>query len=267
MVATVAVVRLFLGTLIGLGSRLVHQSFWTLAGYTHLCRAGRPVLIVALGAIAMLGADIGLLAFIVRFIHQWMGGDGAYHPRPVPKLQRPASLHRSCPGLGCFQLLVLGRHILRQIMPMVWMLFAFEISNTLMTTAGLGFLGYFIGGDIWIEVSDFVSRRVSGMPELGQMLATSWVNLIQPWPLVITGTIVFVSVLQINLMGEGLRAPLTRSSLIATASPSRFGRWFGAWFEQRVSYPSGIWLRRSPLNPIMVGVMVIGLTGIPVHDG
>lgn len=55
--------------------------------------------------------------------------------------------------------------------PYIRALYAFEISSTLMATASLGFLGYYIGGDVWVDVSDFVARRVSGASELGQMFA------------------------------------------------------------------------------------------------
>lgn len=261
MVATVAVVRLLLGTLIGLGagwfnSRLGRWLDMLISGALAV-----PVLIIALGAIAMLGAEIGLLAFIIGLsINGW--GETARIVRDQTQVIKSQLYIEAAQALGASTFTILSRHILRQVMPMVWMLFAFEISNTLMATAGLGFLGYFIGGDVWVEVSDFVSRRVSGMPELGQMLATSWINLIEPWPLVVTGTVVFVSVLGFNLMGEGLRARLNPEFINRNSPASRFGRWFGAWFEQRVSYPSSIWLRRSVLHPLMVGLMVLGLGGI-----
>ena len=103
---------------------------------------------------------------------------------------------------------------------MLLMLFAFEISSTLMLTAGLGFLGYYIGGDVWVETDDFVARRISGSPELGQMLATSWVTLTKPWAMVVVGTTIFLTVLGFNLIGEGLRqnigfAKIQRKGLLA----------------------------------------------------
>ena len=261
MVATVAVVRLLLGTLIGLGagwfnSRLGRWLDTLISGALAV-----PVLIIALGAIAMLGAEIGLLAFIIGLsINGW--GETARIVRDQTQVIKNQLYIEAAHALGASTFTILSRHSLRQVMPMVWMLFAFEISNTLMATAGLGFLGYFIGGDVWVEVSDFVSRRVSGMPELGQMLATSWINLIEPWPLVSTGTVVFVAVLGFNLMGEGLRARLNPEFINRNSPASRLGRWFGVWFEERVSYPSSVWLRRSLLHPLMVGVMVLGLGGI-----
>ena len=63
------------------------------------------------------------------------------------------------------------RHILRQITPLLGMLLAFEAGSTLMIIAALGFLGYYLGGAFWIEVTDFSARAISGLPELGQMLA------------------------------------------------------------------------------------------------
>jgi ABC-type dipeptide/oligopeptide/nickel transport system permease subunit len=109
----------------------------------------------------------------------------------------------------------------------------------MMVTAGLGFLGYYIGGDVWIEVGDFVSRRVSGMPELGQMLATSWTTLTEPWPMVLTGTVIFMIILGFNLFGEGLRLRLdpervSRNSPLARAT--RSATW---WLEQQIIHPMG----------------------------
>jgi hypothetical protein len=94
------------------------------------------------------------------------------------------------------------------------MLFAFEVGSTLMLTAGLGFLGYYIGGDVWVDVDDFVARRTSGNPELGQMLATAWVRLTDPWGLVAVGSVVFTAVLGFNLLGEGLRLRIDPESEI-----------------------------------------------------
>ena len=76
-------------------------------------------------------------------------------------------------ALGAAGLEVVIRHVLRQITPMLGMLFAFETGATLMMVAGLGFLGYYFGGAFWIEITDFSARATSGRPELGQMLANS----------------------------------------------------------------------------------------------
>ena len=261
MVATVAVVRLFLGTLIGLGAGWFNGRFGRTLDMLISAALAVPVFFIALGAIAMLGADIGLLAFIVGLsINGW--GETARIVRDQTQTIKQQQFIEAAHALGSSTLGILRRHILRQLMPMVWMLFAFEISSTLMVTAGLGFLGYYIGGDVWVEVSDFVSRRISGMPELGQMLSTSWVNLVEPWPLVMTGSVVFLAVLGFNLMGEGLRTRLNPEFINRNSLTARFGRRLGSWAEERVTYPLGVWLRRSLLHPVMLVIGVLGMAAI-----
>ena len=122
-------------------------------------------------------------------------------------------------------------------------------------------MGYFIGGDIWIEVGDFVSRRTSGSPELGQMLATSWVNLLQPWPLVLTGSVIFITVLGFNLLGDGLRQRLNPEYINRNSPLALFSYRFSSWFEQSVSYPVSGWFRANRLRPVLVITAVIVLMG------
>jgi len=162
----------------------------------------------------------------------------------------------SARSLGASTFQILTQHILRQIMPMIWMLFAFEISGTLMVTAGLGFLGYYIGGDIWIDVADFVSQRTSGTPELGQMLATSWGNLLRAWPLVITGLIIFIMVFGFNLLGEGLRSRLNPEFINPTNPLNVWRHRFSLWFEESISYPTSKWLKANRLRPAL-GILAI----------
>ncbi len=258
MVAIVAIVRLFLGTLIGL------VAGWSKGRAGHFldglisAALSVPILLVALGAITMLGSVSGLIAFIVGLsINGW--GETARLVRQQTQLIKGQLFIESARSQGASVFHILYQHILRQIMSMVWMLFAFEISSTLMVTGGLGFLGYYIGGGVWIEVADFVSRRTSGAPELGQMLATSWVNLLQPWPLVLTGSVVFLIILGFNLLGEGLRSRLN-PVFINRANPiAHLSQRFSLWLEEAVTYPLSTWLRANRLRPVMVGMAVVVL--------
>ncbi len=260
MVSIVAVVRLFLGTLIGLGAGWSNGRVGRFLDTLISAALSVPVLMVALGAIAMLGAELGLLAFIVGLsINGW--GETARFVREQTKVIKDQLYIESARALGASTFQTVIQHILRQIMPMVWMLFAFEISGTLMVTAGLGFLGYFIGGDVWIEVRDFVSRRTSGAPELGQMLATSWVNLLQPWPLFLTGSVIFTTVLGFNLLGDGLRFRLNPEYINRNSLLALFSHRFNFWFEQYISYPTSSWLKANRLRPALVLTAVIALSG------
>jgi peptide/nickel transport system permease protein len=260
MVSIVAIARLFLGTVIGLGAgwsngRLGHTLDTAISAALSI-----PILLIALGAITVLGTSNGLIPFIVGLsINGW--GETARFVREQTQLIKGQLYIESARSLGGSTLQILIQHILRQIMPMVWMLFAFEISGTLMVTAGLGFLGYYIGGDVWVEVADFVSRRISGAPELGQMLATSWVNLLQPWPLVLTGSVIFITVLGFNLLGNGLRSRLNPEFINRNSPVALLRQRFNLFFEENISFPVLNWLRANRLRPVLVTSAVIVLAG------
>jgi outer membrane protein assembly factor BamB len=157
---------------------------------------------------------------------------------------------------------ILFSHVLRHVMPMVWMLFAFEISNTLMVTGSLGFLGYFIGGDVWIEVGDFVARRISGSPELGQMLATSYVNILEPWGMFAVGSVIFITVLGFNLVGEGIRRRLAYQRDVEQS-------WYGyivseiiPYIKNKISRPLLRWTKVHPFVSGLVTVVFVGLISL-----
>ena len=69
MVIIVAMVRLFLGTLIGLGAGWSTGRIGRILDGLISAALSVPIFMVALAAIAMLGAEIGLLAFISRIIN------------------------------------------------------------------------------------------------------------------------------------------------------------------------------------------------------
>jgi peptide/nickel transport system permease protein len=260
MVSIVAIVRLFLGTLIGLGAGWFNGRVGRFLDGLISAALAVPIFLVALGAITMLGAETGLVAFIIGLsINGW--GETARLVREQTQLIKGQLFIESARALGASTFQILFQHILRQIMSMVWMLFAFEISGTLMVTAGLGFLGYYIGGDVWIEVADFISRRTTGAPELGQMLATSWVNLLQPWPLVLTGSVIFLTVLGFNLLGDGLRSRLNPEFINRNNPLALLSHRFNLWFEGSISYPVSSWFKASRLRPVLVFMAVMALVG------
>ncbi len=258
MVMIVAGVRLILGLVIGLVSGWsegrVGQSLQVLtAGALSI-----PLLIVALIAIAAIGVELGIWAFIIGLsITGW--AETAQVVREKTRAIKNEAYIEASWAAGASGRYILFAHVLRHVMPMVWMLFAFEISNTLMITAGLGFLGYFIGGDVWISVGDFVARRVSGQPELGQMLATSWTSLLEPWGMFAVGSVIFVTVLGFNLLGEGLRLQLNASQGGRRSLYTLFLSEVFPWLEARLLHPAGRWMRR---NPVFAGLAVALVAGL-----
>jgi peptide/nickel transport system permease protein len=258
MVSLVALVRLFLGTLIGLGAGYFNGRGGRFLNGLISAALAVPILLVALGVITMVGAQTGLVAFVIGLsINGW--GETARFVRVQTQLIKGQLFIESARSLGASTFQILTHHIFRQIMPMVWMLFAFEISGTLMVTAGLGFLGYYIGGDVWIDVADFVSSRTSGAPELGQMLANTRINMLQSWPLVFAGLVIFITIYGFSLLGEGLRSRLNPEFINRNNPLTLLGHRFSLWFEESISYPTLSWFKANRLRPILLSLVVVAL--------
>jgi hypothetical protein len=99
------------------------------------------------------------------------------------------------------------------------------------------------------------------MPELGQMLATSWTTLTEPWPLVLTGTVIFTTILGFNLLGGGLRLRLDPERISRNSPFARATRNFSWWWEQYITYPIGSFLRKNALPVGIAGAMLLAISG------
>lgn len=271
LVLVVAALRLTLGTLIGLLSGW--SATWRGRLLDGLISAGlaAPVLFVALCFIAAVGQRWGLWAFVAGLsLTGW--AEAARLVREQTRGLKQQPYIEAARALGASNGQIILRHVLPQLMPLVWILFSFEASSTLLTSAGLGFLGYFINS-IWIPLGDFSGLRASGRPDLGQMLAGVSNIQRQPWSVLAAGTLVAFTVLGFNLLGEGLRSrwSLDRLGRRQNALQRRVNaliefvevRWFdplSAWRRNAATglalgsllvmmVAGGWWLYRSQLAP------------------
>lgn len=164
-----------------------------------------PTLFVALCVIAATGQAWGANAFILGLtLTGW--AETARLIREQTVLIKGQPYVEAARALGGSELHIVGRHVVPQVMTLLWSLLAFEASAALLTTAALGFLGYFINA-IWIPIGDFSGIRATGQPELAQMLALSNALALRanPWPVVVAGSAIALMVLGFNLLGDGLR--------------------------------------------------------------
>lgn len=207
LVVVIALVRLVVGVVIGLLAGYAGGTLQRIVDGIIRVALLFPVLVVALAVIAFVGIQRGLLAFILGLSLTGWAETARYVETQARAIKRENYIE-SARSMGAGDAHLLVYHVLRHVLPLGAMLLAFEVSGTLMATASLGFLGYYIGGGAWITVEDWVARRAAGIPELGQMLATSFEVLLRPWPMVVTGGVVMVIVLGVTLLGEGLRRQL-----------------------------------------------------------
>jgi peptide/nickel transport system permease protein len=259
LVTAVAVVRLALGAMIGIASG------WStgllgrvLKGLTGGALAA-PVLLVGLAVNAALTARLGMWAFVLGLILTgWAETARLVREQTLSIQAQPYIEAARALGASGYQIVV--RHVSAQIAPLIWMLWAFEISGTMLITAELGFLGYYIGGGTWVQVSDWTAVNITGAPELGQLLATSYnIMLLQPEGMVAAGTVIFLAILGFNLLGEGLRRQLSLDQLRHESLYEKAARRVGQWLGQRGGGGVGLWLRQK--GPVLAG-MAVAVAGV-----
>ena len=260
LVLTVAAVRLVLGIIFGftigwsIGYRArIMDSILSVA-------LAIPVLIVALIGISAIGIWRGLWTFIFGMVLTgW--AETASIIAIQTRIIKGHTYIEAAHALGASEMRIFFKHVLHHISPLVWMLLAFEVSATLMVTSELGFLGYYIGGGIWIEISDFVAVNTTGLPELGQMLSTALVTLVKPMVLIIVGSFIFVTILGFNLLGEGLRLRTSRQLVVVGRKHLIFGEKFSDWYEDKLAPKVGDWLETNAarLGFACVAILVISV--------
>lgn len=235
LVGIVAAVRLGLGLLIGLAAG------WSVAGVGRgldVLISGAltaPVLIVALAVVAVLGVEggQGLWAFIIGLsVTGW--AETARVVRELTRGVRGQAFVEAARALGASDLYLLRRHALPHVLPMAWVLLAFEVSGTILTVAGLGFLGYFTS-DVWAMISDTTAQRFAGLPDLGQMLSTVSSDIFTgPYKMFMAGSMVFLTVLGFNLLGAGLRQQLNVERVRRRTQVTVAREWLRDVMEDRV---------------------------------
>ncbi|NJN17644.1 MAG: ABC transporter permease subunit [Oscillochloris sp.] len=208
LAALAALTRLAIGLLLGAIAGWPQRSARFLNGLIDAALA-TPVLLTALAAITLVGIERGLPAFLLGLtLTGW--AETAQSVRAQTRQIAVQPYISAAHALGANTPQILLRHLSRHLAPLIGPLFAFEISAVLLLTAGLAFLGYFIGGGVWVITSGElipVAERVAGLPELGQMVGTADIRLSSrpPWEILFPGTIIVCAILGFSLLGEGLR--------------------------------------------------------------
>ena len=218
-----------------------------------------PILIVALMGITAIGVNKGIWAFVFGLaITGW--AETARIVSTQTRALKGMAFIEAAQALGASDIRVFIKHVVPQISPLVWMLLAFEVSATVFVISELGFLGYFIGGGLWIEVSDFVSVNTTGLPELGQMLSTALVSLVKPLGLIVVGTFVFLMILGFNLLGEGLRLRHNQKLQAGFTGTKWIGGKIGEWIDEKVTQPAADFVEAHTreLGLSVLAVLILG---------
>lgn len=259
LVALVAGIRLGLGVLLGAVAGWSRRLPGRAASALTDASLAVPVLIVALAAIAAVGVERGLPAFVVGMaLTGW--AETAQSVRTATQRVAVQPYVAAAQALGATGPQILIRHVWRQIGPLLAMLFAFEVSATLMLTAALGFLGYFIGGGVWVITGGElipIAERVAGLPELGQLVGTAEMGISSrpPWEMLFPGAAIVLAILGFTLLGEGLR----RRQAQATPRATRLSALLSD-LEEAAVIGAGRWSGRvpAPAYALLAAILVGG---------
>jgi ABC-type dipeptide/oligopeptide/nickel transport system permease subunit/outer membrane protein assembly factor BamB len=257
LVLVVAGLRLAIGILFGLISGWSNRSWARILDGLISFGLSAPVLFVALCVIAAIGNEWGVWAFIAGLsLTGW--AEAARVVREQTRSLRGQAFVEAARGMGATPEQLILSHILPHVLPLMWIQLAFEVSGTLLATASLGFLGYFINA-VWIPIGDWTGLRASGYPELGQMLGSATTQNV-PWAALFAGGMVVFIVLAFNLLGEGLRIQLSPERQRRRSDFSRGSVMAGAWIEDKVygaaSKTSGFVSANGIV--IILGLLIVG---------
>lgn len=152
-----------------------------------------PILIMILVMVSIFGASILGLILMIGILN-WVSPAKIIYGATLQVREKDFVMAEKCMGAG--HISILFKHILPNVISPVWILVAFRVSQAIIMESSLSFLG---AGITAPEAS------------LGNIInaaqnATVLVN--QPWLWLPAGLVMFISIICINLVGEGVRDAL-----------------------------------------------------------
>ena len=217
-VAVILAARLGLGILLGLlagwfRGRIDEQISLLISWITAF-----PTILLAIIVLTLLRGQRDPVIFVVALCAVGWADVASFVRHQVQEIAREPYIEGAI-AIGSSGFGVLGRHVLPNLAPRLLSLAALEASSVLLLVAELGFLGYFLGGGLSVEILKG-SAATSGsilldkLPEWGQMVGAGRDYMLNaPWLIIAPGGAFAVAILAFNLLGEGLRDLLERREI------------------------------------------------------
>lgn len=192
-------ISLFIGLVAALISGVIGSTLGVLAGYfggrvdaviSYLLttRLAMPVVLVALAMASLIGGSLITVTLLLGLL---LWDRFAVVARSATLQLRDAEYVQAARALGCPLHHILLREVLPNIAAALIVVATLEVANAILLEATLSFLGMGVQPPL---------------PSWGLMIAEGKSYMFfQPWVIVIPGSALFVLVLAINLLGDGLR--------------------------------------------------------------
>ncbi|AQU83509.1 MAG: ABC transporter permease [Halomonas sp.] len=192
-------ISLFIGIVVALISGLIGTTLGVLAGYfggrvdavvSYLLttRLAMPVVLVALAMASLIGGSMLTVTLLLGLL---LWDRFAVVARSATLQLRDAEYVQAARALGCPLHYILLREVLPNIAGALIVVATLEVANAILLEATLSFLGMGVQPPL---------------PSWGLMIAEGKAYMFfQPWVITIPGSALFMLVLAINLLGDGLR--------------------------------------------------------------
>ena len=220
----VVMARMAIGTVLGaLAGRFSGSWLDKLVMALSEVIAAFPALLVAMILILALGIRQGLNVFVIALCFVGWGEVMQFVRGEVKTISAQPYIE-SAVAVGLREGELIFRHVLPNLMSSLIVLSALEMGAVLMLVGELGFVGIFIGGGAFAELQAFAPPyHYSDVPEWGALLSN--VRLYArsyPWTALYPSLAFFVTILGLNLFGEGLRRMIERLGVGFTRLVNRY---------------------------------------------
>jgi peptide/nickel transport system permease protein len=192
-------ISLFIGAFAAILSGLIGSALGTAAGYfggrvdaaiTYFVtiRLSLPVVLVGLAVVALVGGSLEVVVMVLGLL---LWDRYAVVTRAATRQIRSAEYVRAARAIGCSDLRVLVSEVLPNILNPLIVVATLEMAHAILLEATFSFLGLGVQPPL---------------PSWGLMIAEGKPYMFfSPWVILIPGVALFLLVLAINLVGDGLR--------------------------------------------------------------
>jgi ABC-type dipeptide/oligopeptide/nickel transport system permease subunit len=224
MAFLVVLARMAIGTILGaLAGRFSGSGLDKLVMGLAEVIAAFPALLFAMILILALGIRQGLNVFVIALCFVGWGEVMQFVRSEVKTISAQPYIE-SAVAVGLREGELIFRHVLPNLVSSLIVLGALEMGAVMMLVGELGFVGIFIGGGAFAELQAWVPPyHYSDVPEWGALLSN--VRLYArsyPWTALYPSLAFFITILGLNLFGEGLRRMIERLGVGFTRLVNRY---------------------------------------------
>lgn len=192
-----ALISGLIGTSLGVAAGYFGGRVDLIVSFLVTTRLALPVVLVALAVVALQGSSLTVIILVLGFL---LWDRFAVVMRSATQQVRSLEYVAAAQAIGCSTLRIVLAEIMPNVMSAFIVIATIEMANAILFEAALSFLGLGVQPPL---------------PSWGLMLAEAKEDIFfSPWMITIPGMALFILVLSINLLGDGIRdvaAPKSRA--------------------------------------------------------